>query len=129
VRVVHGTEDGGDATVLATEVETAETVGEQAKGLMGRSSLPDEYALVFRFEEPPGWVPAPLTHWRSIHMLFVRVPLDVLWIMGGTVRKVKTVPPWIGLGLGRADTVVELPAGAAEDVAVGDIVRVEDSSA
>jgi uncharacterized membrane protein (UPF0127 family) len=129
VRVVHDPSGSEEGTVLATEVETADTVTEQARGLMGRTSLPEEYALVFRFEEPPAWLPGPLTHWRSIHMLFVRVPLDVLWVLDGTVTKTTRAPPWIGVGLGRGDTVVELPAGAAEDVSVGDRVGLEESTA
>jgi len=125
VRVFHEPADGCEAAVLATDVETADTFREQATGLMGRDSLSDEYALVFRFEEPPGWLPSALTHWRSIHMLFVTVPLDVVWVLDGTVEKTKTASPWTGVGFGRADLVIELPAGAADGVAVGDTVRLD----
>ncbi len=128
MRVVHEPADGDSERTIATRVDTADTVAEQAKGLMGREDLPAEYALVFRFEDPPTWMPARLTNWRSIHMLFVRVPLDVLWVLDGTVTKVASVPPWVGLGLGRGDTVIELPAGAADDVAAGDSVRLEEGT-
>lgn len=126
VRVVHEPSGGGEAAVLARTVETADTVGEQATGLMGKTSLPEAYALVFRFGDSPGWLPATLTHWRSIHMLFVRIPLDVVWVLDGTVTKTRTVRPWTGFGLGRADTVIELPAGSAADVSPGDTIRVEE---
>ena len=124
MRVVH--EPEGENRVLATNVESAATTLEHAKGLMFRDSIPDDYALAFRFEDPPFWVPGPLANWRSIHMLFVRFPLDVVWVLDGDVRQVKTVRPWRGLGMAKADTLLELPAGAADGVEVGDAVVVED---
>jgi len=124
MRVVH--DPDGQARTLASNVEAADTTLEQTKGLMFRSSIPDDYAMVFQFEDPPFFVPAALTHWRSIHMLFVRFPLDVIWLLDGEVRQVKTLRPWTGLGMDRADTILELPAGAADGVEPGDAVVVED---
>ncbi|MCU4801200.1 DUF192 domain-containing protein [Halobacteria archaeon HArc-gm2] len=124
MRVVH--DPDGEATSLATNVETADTSGEQLKGLMFRSSIADDYAMVFRFDEPPFWTPDALANWRSIHMLFVRFPLDVIWILDGEVRQVKTLAPWRGVGMAKADTILELPAGAADGVERGDEVVVED---
>lgn len=123
MRVVH--DPDGESTVLARTVETAETEIEQMRGLMFRSSLPDDYALVFPFPAPPWWLPDSLSGWRSIHMLFVHVPLDVLWLRDGEVQQVKTLRPWRGLGLAKADTVIELPAGTTTGVAKGDTVLVE----
>lgn len=111
---------------MATTVETADTGLEQAKGLMFRSSIPYNYALVFRFDDPPWWTPVGLANWRSIHMLFVRFPLDVVWLLDGEVQQVKTLNPWRGLGMGKADTILELPAGAADGVDAGDTVVVKD---
>lgn len=128
MRVVH--DPDGRARDLATTVEFAESPLEQAAGLMGRRSLPDGYALVFPFEAPP-W---PLSRWfdavgrRTIHMLFVRVPLDVLWLVDGEVRRVETLPPWRGLAVAKADTVIELPAGAADGVEAGDEVAIVDGA-
>jgi len=124
MRVVH--DPDGEATTLATNVETADTSGEQLKGLMFRSLIADDYAMVFRFDEPPFWTPDALANWRSIHMLFVRFPLDVIWILDGEVRQVKTLAPWRGVGMAKADTILELPAGAADGVERGDEVVVED---
>lgn len=125
MRIVH--DPDGAARDLATTVETADTTGEQMRGLMFRSSLPEEYALVFRFGEPPWWTIATLERYRSVHMLFVRVALDVVWLREGRVVQVKTLAPWRGFGTAKADTVVELPAGAAEGVAVGDAVEIAES--
>ncbi len=85
----------------------------QARGLMFRRSIPDDYALVFPFEEVG-------TRW--LHMLFVPFAIDAIWIVDGEVTRVKRLAPFVGLGRGEADTVVELPAGAADGVAVGDEV-------
>lgn len=107
---------GADAAyTLATDVELADSFGTQLKGLMFRDELPDDFAMVFDFDRPG---------FRSIHMLFVRVPLDVLWLRDEEVIQQKTLSPWRGFGLARADQVIELPAGAVEDVAAGDVVRV-----
>ncbi|SHG41954.1 hypothetical protein SAMN05443636_0190 [Halobaculum gomorrense] len=101
--------------VLATQVDVADSFGSQARGLMFRRSVPEEYALMFRFEEADS---------RSLHMLFVPFAIDAVWLVDGEVTKVKRLRPWIGLGWGTADTVIELPAGAAEDVEPGDSVEI-----
>ncbi|WP_335999988.1 DUF192 domain-containing protein [Halorientalis halophila] len=124
MRLVH-VADGTERT-LATTVDLADSFVSQTVGLMGQSSLPDDYALVFEFGDP-GYlyrlrdtVPR-----RAIHMLFVRTGLDVLWLRDDEVVKVATLSPWTGFGVAKADTVVELPAGNAEGVAVGDTVHLE----
>ena len=129
VQVVHetsGAERNGDEQVLASDVELADTVRKQTKGLMFRESLPEDYAMLFEFDEPPRWTPGILANLRSIHMLFVKVPLDVVWLLDDEVQQVSTLSPWTGLGLARADTVIELPAGAADGVEVGDTVRIDE---
>jgi len=114
MKLVH--EPSGAARTLATEVELAESMLEQSRGLMFRSSVPDDYALVFPFDRPSR---------QFIHMLFVRFPLDVLWLVDDEVQRVSTLRPWRSVGYATADTVVELPGGAAEGVAEGDTVRLD----
>lgn len=115
MRLVHES-DGGTRT-LATTVDTADSLLSQARGLMFRRSIPDDYALVFRFGEAKA---------RDVHMLFVPFPLDVLWTEDGTVRRVERLKPWTGFGKDRADRIVELPAGAADGVTAGDGVRLAE---
>jgi len=115
MRVVHDPE--GQPRTLAREVERADSALAQARGLMFRSSIPDEYALVFPFGD---------AGWRFIHMLFVRFPIDVLWLDDGEVRRVETMHPWRSFGGATADTVLELPAGSADGVEPGDRVVVEE---
>ncbi|KTG10613.1 hypothetical protein AUR64_08075 [Haloprofundus marisrubri] len=99
---------------IASTVEFADSFFEQSRGLMFRRSVPDDYALVFRFDEAER---------RSLHMLFVPFPIDALWIVDGEVTKHARLSGWTGLGWGTADTIVELPAGAADGVEEGDSVE------
>jgi len=136
VYLVHESADGR-RRVLAREVETADSVVTQVKGLMGRSTVPDEYALVFRGVSDPvaravEGLPGPLGELadddrHGVHMLFVRTPLDVLWLEDGEVVQVRTLPPWVGTGSARADTLVEMAGGAADGVEPGDRVLLRES--
>jgi len=116
MRVVHEPADGDGTRTLATDVEVADGLWAKFRGLRFRRSLPDDYALVFPFGHPGR---------RDIDMVFVRTPIDVLWISDDRVTQVKTLRPWTGFGLARADCVIELPSGAADGVGAGDRVVVE----
>jgi len=116
VRLVHRSSRSGDPepVTLAADVDVARSTLEQGRGLMFRAAIPDDYALAFPFDGAD-------TRW--LHMLFVPFAIDALWLVDGEVRKRKRLAPFVGLGRGPADTVVELPADAADEVAVGDEVR------
>jgi uncharacterized membrane protein (UPF0127 family) len=126
VQVVHlrQHDDSGGAAptepterVLASDVDVADTFLTKTRGLMFRASVPEDYGLVFRFSEPAA---------RSLHMLFVPFAIDALWLVEDEVVEVKRLRPWVGIGRATADTVVELPAGAAAAVEPGDVVRIEE---
>ncbi|MFB6296044.1 MAG: DUF192 domain-containing protein [Halobacteriales archaeon] len=122
MRVVHEETDVGESSadqeeVLAEEVEVADTLLAKVKGLRFRRSFPEGHALVFPFDAAGR---------RDVDMLFVPFPIDVLWLVGEQVERVETLRPWIGFGITRADTLVELPAGTADGVSEGDTVRIED---
>jgi len=108
-------EDAAAEAVLATEIEVADSLLARTRGLMFRRSIPDDYALVFRFDEPAS---------RDLHMLFVPFAIDAVWLVGGEVTAVERLRPWLGLAAATADTVVELPAGTAADVEPGDRIEV-----
>lgn len=114
MRVVH--DPDGDPTILAGDVEVAESLLARGRGLMFRRSIPDDYAMVFPF----GRVAR-----RRLHMVFVTFDLDAVWLVDGEVQQVSRLSAWTGTGAARADTVIELPAGAAAPVAAGDLVVVE----
>ncbi len=114
VRLVSDPDD--ECRTLATDVETADSLIARTRGLMFRRSLPEGYALAFRFNE---------VKTRDIHMLFVFCPLDVIWAADGTVTRVERLHPWRGYAREQGDLIVELPAGAADGVVVGDEIRLE----
>lgn len=127
LRVVHEPAATDERRVLATTVDVADSVLSAGKGLMFRSELPEEYALVMEVGGSPlPFVSRPPR--RSVHMLFVRVPLDVLWLDGDEVTEVAQMQPWRSVATARASRIIELPAGSATDVAPGDSVVVENSS-
>lgn len=111
VRVVH--ESG---RVLAANVDTADGLLSQAIGLMFRRSIPEDYALVFRFEGQRR---------RSLHMVCVPFDVDAVWLCDGVARRVLTMRAWRGGGTAVGDTVVELPAGALAGVEAGDRLTIE----
>jgi uncharacterized membrane protein (UPF0127 family) len=116
VQLIH--RPGDDIHVLATDVDVADGYLTQARGLMFRRSIPADYALAFPFDGPAT---------RSLHMLFVPFPIDAVWVVDDEVVKTKRLSAWTGLGWGRADTVYELPAGAADAVEVGDTVTLSST--
>lgn len=70
---------------------------QQARGVIGRYPGPEE-RYVFEFDGVAR---------RSVHMVGVRRPLRVTWLVDGDVVKEATLRPWIGHGAARADRVVE----------------------
>ena len=94
---------GADGTVVVGDCRVAETAASRLRGLLGRDGLPEDEALLLR--------PS-----NSVHMFFMRFPLDVVFLgADGTV--VKIVPrlrPWRAAGCLRAKAVLELAAGTCE---------------
>ncbi len=141
------------STVLATELEVADSLWAKFKGLMGRPSLAPGAGL---------WLPAS----NGIHMMFMRFPIDAVFVgreraepggsggsggaggsggsgrsggsagsdrAGGALRPVVSVHrelrAWTGLVplIRGADGVLELPVGTIDrsGTTVGDLVRIE----
>jgi len=132
MRVVHRQDEvlGSDETptdrVLATAVELADSTLSQAKGLMFRSSIPDDFALVMEVGGSDGFFSLTDGPPRQfVHMLFMRFPIDVIWLDGDRVVDIAQLSPWTGIGVAKADRIIELPAGATDGVTPGDTVLVE----
>lgn len=102
-----------DGAVIVERLELADRFLPRLRGLMGRPALPPGHAL---------W----LEPCASIHMLFVRFPLDVLFLRRGAGERLgpgvegevlsvqEGVRPWVGLAACRgARATLELPAGEA----------------
>lgn len=113
MEVVHR---GDEEHVLAGNVNLADGLLAKAVGRMGRAPLEPSQATVFRFDTA-----AP----RRIHTLFVRGPLDVIWVVRERVTHNATLQPWRIGPRYSADTVVELPAGEGADVSAGDRILLQ----
>ena len=111
---------GTDEPPVARRVTVARSFWGRFRGLMGRASLAEDVGLYLAS--------------NSIHMLFMRFPIDALFLSAPDtdgVRRVvgvrPTLRPWSGLVMPvkGAQGVVELPAGAIEraGLSVGDAVR------
>lgn len=89
-------------------VHHARTFSQRFMGLMGQSPGEFDYALIFHLAEK-GALSA------SIHMLFMRMPIDVLWLdeRQRIVDHVENLAPWTLNCTPRAPAkyVIELPAG------------------
>jgi hypothetical protein len=112
VRIEHVHD--GRRDVLAREVELADGLLSRARGLMFRRRFPPGSGMAFTFDRPDR---------RSLHMAFVPFDIDAVWTVEGEVTRVERLRAWRGLAGATADIVFELPAGAAADVDVGEVVR------
>jgi uncharacterized membrane protein (UPF0127 family) len=112
------------ATVLADPMETAGSFWAKFMGLMGRPSLPAGEGL---------WLPGG----NGIHMMFMRFPIDAVFVTKADaegVRRVRSVHrnvrAWTGLIplITGAHGVLELPVGTIEGTAtqVGDRVEIRE---
>ena len=104
----------GDA-VVADKVELAASWGSRLKGLLGRNSLPEGAGLHI----------APC---NSIHMFFMRFPIDVAFLEPGgkVVRAIHSIKPWRATKVYfDAHSALELPAGTLLRTGVeeGDVLR------
>jgi uncharacterized protein len=94
-----------DGTVVAQPLEVASNVFTQGMGLMFRRALPAGGGLLIH-------------HCSGIHMMFMRFPIDAVFLdkSNTVVRVYHRLLPWIGLipFVWRADRVAELPAGTAK---------------
>lgn len=100
---------------LASRTCRAATFGSRLRGLLGRSS----------FEPGEGLHLAPC---NAIHTLFMRFPIDVLFLDrdGVVLLALSRLPPWRATRIvSGARSVLELPAGiiAATTTRAGDRVR------
>ena len=112
-------------TILAAPLESAESLWARFRGLMGRATLPGGCGL---------W----LAGGNGIHMLFMRFPIDCVFLgrpdaMGerAVVAVRRALPPWRGIVwyVRGADGTLELPVDTIDrtGTSVGDRVVLEDA--
>jgi uncharacterized membrane protein (UPF0127 family) len=113
----------GDDRIICDRLEIADSTRERMVGLMGRERLEPGDGLSIET--------------NSIHMLFMRFPIDALFLSkpdADGLRRVVSMrphlPAWRGVVwyVRGAKLVLELPAGTLERHAVqlGDLVAIED---
>lgn len=104
-------------------IETAQTPEARAKGLSGRTSMPQNQGMLFLFETPNRY---------SFWMKKMNFPLDFLWISGDkiieTTQNVQPQdfqPPKTLTPAQSIDKVLELNAGTAQrlNIKVGDRIE------
>ena len=105
----------GEGSEVAARVEVAGSFVRRGLGLMFRSELPPGQGLM-------------ITPCNSIHMLFMRFPLDVAFLDrdGRVLHVLHGIRPWRVSRIVRgARSALELPAGtlAAAGVELGTVLR------
>lgn len=107
-------------TVIAAQVELADSAWKRMRGLLGRGSLAADAGM--RFE------PA-----SSLHMMFMRFAIDVVYVDRDerVVKLVRNFKPWRFSWARGARTAYELPVGSIDrsDVAVGDELELRPADA
>ncbi len=99
-------------TIIAFECKTADNFFTRLKGLIGKKLLPEGSGLLI--------IPC-----NSIHMFFMKIPLDVIFIdkAGKVVYLSENIKPWQATRIiKKARCTIELPAGtiAQSRTEVGD---------
>jgi uncharacterized membrane protein (UPF0127 family) len=106
---------GGE--VVCARCEIANTPLKRLRGLLGREGLAEDEGMLFR---PAG----------SIHMYFMRFPIDVVFcsrelVVLGIERDLQ---PWKTAKRRGSKVVVELPVGGADGLEVGDRLFLETAT-
>lgn len=101
-------------TVLCATCGVADRPLARMRGLLGRDRLEPGEGLLLR--------PAP-----SIHTLCMRFPIDAVFLDRDdrVLRVVAALGPWRAASCRGARAVIELAAGAAEGLSVGDALDIE----
>ena len=99
-------------TTIASHIEIAQNPWARMKGLLGRRDLPPGEALI-------------ITHCQSIHMFFMKFPIDVIFCdrrhkVTGLCERLN--PFYLSPVFFKASYAIELPSGAiaASKTQVGD---------
>ena len=105
--------------VLASRVEPAFDSTTRKKGLLGRDSIPDDYALII----------APCS---AVHTFGMRTPLDLVFVAknGAVTKTCRGVPPWRMAGSMRAHAVVEAAPGFIDrhEIVPGETVALRETA-
>src|SRR5436309_12284875 len=98
-----------DGLIVCDRCLIAQRPWQRMRGLLGRARLEPGEGMLFR---PAG----------SIHMFFMRFPIDAIFCDREleVIAVERNLRPWRTAGRKGAKVVIEVAAGAAEEVAPGD---------
>lgn len=104
--------------VIASKAQIAASMGQRMKGLLGRKGLAPDEALVLK----------PCS---SIHTLFMRFPIDVLFLDKNVqiIRVIQNMPPYrLSPFVWASHLAIELPAGkiSQTNTQIGDRLRIQN---
>lgn len=108
-------------------LDIADTPELRRRGLAGRTEIPADGGMYFRFDEPA---------YRVFWMKDMAVPIDIVWLSGGEVLGIieRALPPPPGAAdddiprlasPGPVDAVIELAAGRAGEIGLAVGQRIE----
>ncbi|MFT5169994.1 MAG: uncharacterized membrane protein (UPF0127 family) [Candidatus Omnitrophota bacterium] len=105
--------------IIADKVKLANTFMSRLVGLIGRSSLSEQEGLI-------------ITHCNSIHMVFMRFPIDVVFLdkVNKVVGLVKSIKPYrLSAIFFKASYAVELPSGSiiSNDIKINDVIEIKQN--
>ena len=103
---------------MCARCDVADSHLKRMRGLLGRSSLPADEGL---------FLPSS----GSIHMLFMRFPIDAVFCDAElrVIDVARGLRPWRVAVRRRAKAVIELAEGAARDVSPGDKLTLDTTEA
>lgn len=105
-----------DHEIIAYELGIARTTAQKTKGLLGKKLFPAGEGLL-------------IEHCNSIHMFFMKFPLDILFVDENykVVKIVKDLKIWMMSMCGQATHTIELPVGTIDlhRVRVGDELAID----
>jgi uncharacterized membrane protein (UPF0127 family) len=106
---------------IARNIEKCRNQICQMIGLMFRSSIPSDYAMIFVMKKPSS---------VGIHMLFMRFPIDVIFLNGEKkIIGLSHLKPWTGhSSMKNVKYVIETNSGAIEKykLSIGGKMEFED---
>jgi uncharacterized membrane protein (UPF0127 family) len=105
--------------VLASRIEPAFDARTRKKGLLGRESIPDDYALVI----------APC---NAVHTFFMRCEIDAVFVSrdGTVVKACRKLKPWRIAGSIKAFAVIEAAPGFVDrhQIAPGEVLALRENA-
>lgn len=106
---------------IAKNIEICRTLTSQMSGLMFRSHIPSNYAMIFVMKKPSS---------VGIHMLFMRFPIDVIFLNEEKkIIRLSHLKPWTGhSSMKNVRYVIETNPGAIEKykLSIGRKMEFED---